>query len=95
MLTEMAIEQKVMCEIYRESSYDRLFRVVYFTELDEHHRDEEINRALAGEHYWDGFLFESRLAPAKQVILGLLSRLNQGELVTADDVSTALAEFSA
>lgn len=87
--------QKVMFEIYRESGYDRLYRVVFFTELDEHHRDEEFNRALAGEHFLDGFLRESQLALAKQVIAGLLARLNRGEAVSPGDAVTALADFSA
>ena len=33
---------RVMFEIYRESGYDRLYRVVYYTELSERNRDLEI-----------------------------------------------------
>ena len=35
---------QVMFEIYREAGYDRRFKVVYFTELNEHNRETEINR---------------------------------------------------
>ena len=37
---------KVMFEIYREAGYGRKYRVVYFTELNEHNKEAEINRAL-------------------------------------------------
>jgi len=85
--------QKVMFEIYREGGYDRQFRVVYFTELEEHRRDEEINRALAGEHFLDGFLGEGDLAAAKARIRDLLARLNRGEAIAAAEAERSLNEF--
>ena len=39
---------KIMFEVYREGGYDRRYRVVYFTELNDHNRDTELNRCLAG-----------------------------------------------
>jgi hypothetical protein len=87
--------EKVMFEIYREGAYDRRFRVVYFTELDEHNKDEEIARAVAGDHVYDGFLREKTLSEAKDVIKVLLDRLNRGETVTPEIVATALGDFQA
>ena len=37
---------KIMFEIYRETEYTGRYRVVYFTELQEHNKESEINRAL-------------------------------------------------
>ena len=45
-----------MFEIYRETTYTGKYRVVYFTELQDHDKETEINRAMAGEHFYDGFL---------------------------------------
>ena len=38
--------EKTMFEIYREGSYDRHYRVVYYTDLNEHNKESEINRQL-------------------------------------------------
>ena len=37
---------KVMFEIYRETEYTGRYKVVYFTELQDHNKETEINRAL-------------------------------------------------
>jgi hypothetical protein len=84
-----------MFEIYREAGYDRRYRVVYFTELDEHNKEEEIARATAGEHVYDGFLREASLPEAKRAIARLLERCNGGDVVSPADVSHALADFLA
>ncbi len=91
----MFVHEKVMFEIYRESTYDRRFRVVFFTELDEHNKDEEIARAVAGEHLYDGFIREKFLSEAKTTIAGLLDRLNRGETLTADVVGGVLEKYQA
>ena len=53
----MAFEfDKIMFEIYRETEYTGKYRVVYFTELQDHNKESEINHAMAGEHLYDGFL---------------------------------------
>lgn len=80
-----------MFEIYRESGYDRQFRVVYFTELDEHNKEKEINRALAGEHFLDGFINEISRDEGKRQINEVLKRLNAGESLDAADVESRLA----
>ncbi|MFP5450401.1 MAG: hypothetical protein ACLGG9_01485 [Thermoleophilia bacterium] len=81
---------KVMFEIYREGGYDRRFRVIYFTELNEHNRDHELNRCLAGESLYSGFLREEARAEARRVIASLLRRLNDGEEVLPDQVEGEL-----
>ena len=39
------ISDKTMFEIYREEGYGRKYRVVYFTELNDHNRETEISKA--------------------------------------------------
>jgi hypothetical protein len=84
---------KVMFEIYREPDFNRAYRVVYFTELGEHNKEYEINRALAGEHFYDGFIRNYRKDDAKRIIEGLVERLNNGERLGPQDVESALAEY--
>jgi len=59
---------RIMFEIYRETTYSGRYRVVYFTELNDHNRETEINRALAGEHFYDGFITSFRKDEAKAII---------------------------
>jgi hypothetical protein len=86
---------KVMFEIYRETEYTGKYQVVYFTELQDHNKETEINHALAGEHFFDGFIKNYRKDEAKEIINGILSRLNGGERVAPEDVERALAEHMA
>ena len=92
----MAFEaDKVMFEIYRETEYTGRYRVVYFTELQDHNKESEINHALAGEHFYDGFLRNYRKDEAKQIIDGILERLNNGEKLEPEQVETALGDHIA
>jgi len=84
---------KVMFEIYREAAYTGKYRVVYFTELNENNKEFEINRALSGEHFYDGFIKNYRKEEAKDIIDGLLKRMNDGERLTPKDVEQALEQF--
>ena len=86
---------KVMFEIYRETEYTGRYRVVYFTELQDHNKETEINHALAGEHFFDGFIKNFKKDEAKDIINGILSRLNNGEPVAPHDVEHALGEHMA
>jgi hypothetical protein len=83
---------KVMFEIYRESTYTGKYQVVYFTELNEHNKEYEINRAMSGEHVYDGFIKNCRKDEAKEIIDGLIKRLNEGEKLTSADIDAALAK---
>ena len=86
---------KVMFEVYREGAYDRKYRVVYFTDLDDHNRDKEIDRALAGERFLDGFFRDAARKEAKAVIAAMLHRLNDGEQVSPDELERELAPYLA
>ncbi len=92
----MAMESdKVMFEIYREAAYTGKYRVVYYTELNENNKEWEINRALSGEHFYDGFIKNYRKDEAKDIIDTILKRLNDGEKLAAEDVESALSEHIA
>ncbi len=84
---------KVMFEIYRDPTYSGRYRVVYFTELNDHNRELEFNHALRGEHFFDGFLRNYGKDEAKQLIAELLTRLNSGEALSAEEVEQSLQPF--
>jgi hypothetical protein len=86
---------KVMFEIYRETEYSGRYRVVYFTELQDHNKETEINHAMAGEHFFDGFIRNYRKDEAKAIIDLLLNRLNSGERIDPQEVERALGEHMA
>jgi hypothetical protein len=86
---------KVMFEIYRESAFSRQYRAVYFTELDEHNRESEINDAMRGEHIFDGYLRNYTKQEAKRMVGGILERLNAGEALTRADIERELKPFMA
>jgi hypothetical protein len=86
---------RVMFEVYREGSYNRKYRVVYFTELGDYNRDAEINRAMAGEHFLDGFLAETSKDEAKEVLTRAVARLNDGEDLRPEDLERELAAYLA
>jgi hypothetical protein len=85
---------KIMFECYRETTYSRRYRVVYFTELDEHERDTEISAALAGEHFVSGFIRAADIVAARQVMRGLIERLNAGEPLSPEAFEEALQSYS-
>jgi hypothetical protein len=92
----MAFESdKTMFEVYRENTYGSRFRVVYFTELQDHNKEHEINRAMAGEHFLDGFIKDLRKEEAKAVIDRLLDRMNSGETLAPDQFLAALGDHLA
>jgi hypothetical protein len=92
----MAMESdKVMFEIYREAAYTGKYRVVYYTELNENNKEWEINRALAGEHFYDGFIKNYRKDEAKDIIDSILKRLNDGERLAPADIESALSDHIA
>jgi hypothetical protein len=84
---------KIMFEIYREATYSGQYRVVYFTELQDHNKEAEISRAMAGEHFFDGFLRVYRKDEAKEIINRFLERMNNGEQLTATDFERELKPY--
>jgi hypothetical protein len=92
----MAFESdKTMYEIYRETTYAMEYRVVYFTELQDHNKEHEINRAMAGEHFCDGFIKDFEKDKAKAIIDGLLARMNEGERLSPEDIVRELGPHAA
>ncbi len=85
---------RIMFEIYRETAYSGRYRVVYFTELNDHNRDTEINRALAGEHFFDGFIQSFRKDEAKKIIDAAVAQLNEGKPVDPKALAEALAPYT-
>lgn len=86
---------KVMFEIYRDGTYTGKFRVVYYTELNENNKEWEINKAMAGEHFYDGFIRNWNKEEAKDIIDAVLKRMNDGERLAPADIEAALGEHSA
>jgi len=86
---------KVMFEIYQESGFRRRYRVVYFTELDENNREDEIDDAMRGEHVFDGYLRNHAKQDAKRIVADLLARLNSGETLSQSDIERELKPFMA
>jgi len=78
---------KVLFEIYRDGSGGP-YRVVHFTELGADERDAEIERAMNGEHVFDGFAVESD--DARRAIEALVDRLNRGERLDGEAIAAAL-----
>ena len=84
---------KIMFMIYRDTTYTDKYRVVYFTELDEHNKEAEINKAFSGVHYHDGFIKNFKKDRAKEIIDNFIDRLNKGEDIPPSEISQALDEF--
>ncbi len=90
----MLESERIMFEIYKEGGYhERGYDVVYYTELDDHDKETEINRAMAGEHFYNGFIKEFKKEEAKRIIERIIERLNNGEEVDPKDVDSELAEY--
>lgn len=86
---------KVMYEIYQEAGYNGRYRVVYFTELNDHNKEFEISRALAGRHVYDGFISDWKKHEAKQIIARFVGRLNDGEKPGVEELEEVLREHAA
>lgn len=86
--------EKIMFEIYKDTLYDKNFRVVYYTELNEHNKHQEINRAQAGEYFFDGFIREFEKDKAKEIIDRLVKNLNDGITYTKEQIKEMLKEFT-
>ena len=87
--------EKVMFEIYRDGVYTGKYRVVYYTELNENNKEWEINKAMAGEHFYDGFIRNWKKDEAKDIIEAVLKRMDDGEKLGPADIEAALGEHSA
>lgn len=81
---------RTMFEIYRDAGAAREYRVIYFTELESHERDGEIERAMEGEHVFDGYIAAGS-QPAREGIQALLERLNRGEALSPAAIERELS----
>src|SRR5215470_428591 len=84
---------KIMFEIYKETTYSGKYRVVYFTELQDHNKESEISHAMAGEHFYDGFIRVYRKDQAKEKIESVLARMNDGEKLTPAQIELEIKDF--
>ena len=84
-----------MFEIYRETEYTGQYRVVYFTELQDHNKETEINHAMMGQHVYDGFIKNFRKDEAKEILETLVKRMNGGESLGPQDIEQALGDHMA
>jgi len=91
----MMESDKVMFEIYREGTYTGKYRVVYYTELNENNKEWEINKAMSGEHFYDGFIKNYGKDEAKDIIETLLKRMNEGEKLSPGQIEEALGQHLA
>ena len=90
----MAFESdKIMFEIYQDGLYNKKFRVVYYTELNEQNKHTEINRALAGNHYYDGFIKDYKKEEAKQIIESVVNELNEGNTIKPEEIKEKLKNY--
>ena len=71
-----SFKDKIMFEIYKANDYTDEYRVVYFSELDDHNRDKEIDNAMKGNHFFDGFILTLKKERAMKQIEDILEKLN-------------------
>lgn len=86
-------EKKTMFEIYRDTEGTGEYKVIYFTELDDHTKESEISAAMRGEHLFDGFLLNQDKVQGKRAVSGLLERLNRGEGLSSAELERELKNF--
>ena len=92
---EQNYKGKIMFEIYKEKAYTGEYRVVYFSELDDHNKDIEIDRAMKGDHFFDGFILTLKKERAMKQIEDIVYRLNEGETLDDQYLNMQLKEFLA
>lgn len=93
----MAVDDKTMFEIYRETDYNRAFHCIFYTDLEEHARETEIAKAAAGKTVYSGFVADERKEAAREEIDRIVDELNDMEEDEAGmpkaDIETRLAEY--
>ena len=86
---------KIMFEIYKENTYSKEYRVVYFTELNEDNKEREIDRAMKGDHVFDGYILSIKKYRAMKQIEDIIQRLNDGETLDVQYLKKQLKEILA
>lgn len=72
----MAADERTMFEIFREGDYNRAFHYIFYTDLEEHARDDQITKAAAGETVYTGFLDDEKKEEARSVVETIVDELN-------------------
>lgn len=91
-----AVSAKSMFEIYRQKDFNRKFKLIIYTELNEHNKEAEINRAMDGESVFDGFLKDSKKEEAKKILKEILDEMNKKEeALSVNEINEKLAEYLA
>lgn len=85
---------KIMFEIYRDKQYNEKFHVVYYTELNENNKHTEINRALAGISFFDGFIKDYGKDKAKEIIEAIVKDLNEGTDYSKEEIREKLKDYT-
>ena len=80
----MQPDAKTMFEIFRESDYNRAFHYVFYTDLDEHHRDDMIAKAAAGDTVFCGYLADDTKEKARVEVEAIVAELNAMDEDDAD-----------
>ncbi|HRE41656.1 MAG TPA: hypothetical protein PLG90_09995 [Ignavibacteria bacterium] len=91
----MAFESdKTMFEIYREKDFNKKFRLIIYTELNEHNKHTEINRALDGETIYDGFLKDLTKNDGKKILAEIVKEMNENnKAYTKEEIDVRLEKF--
>ncbi|MCX4243809.1 hypothetical protein [Paraliomyxa miuraensis] len=93
----MAVDDKTMFEIYRETDYNRAFHSIFYTDLEEHAREREIAKAAAGETVYTGFIADERKEDARAEIERILDELNDMDEdeagMSRDEIERRLAPY--
>lgn len=93
----MADDDKTMFEIYRESDYNRAFHCIFYTELEEHGRDDEIAKAAKGQTVFTGYLDDAKKEQARPVLEALVDELNDMDEdeagMPAEEIEKRLGDF--
>ena len=79
MSAAVAVSDKTMFEIYRETEWNRDFHFLFYTELEEHARENEIAKAAKGETVFSGFVADETKEDARKVIETIVDELNDME----------------
>ena len=69
--------------------------MVYFTELHEDNKEREIDRAMKGDHVFDGYILSIKKYRAMKQIEDIIQRLNDGETLDVQYLKKQLKEFLA
>ena len=86
-----------MFEIFREGDYNRAFHYIFYTDLEEHARDDQISKAANGETVFAGFLDDTKNEAARVVVESIVDELNEMDeedtSLSPDAIRARLADF--